>query len=163
MSGPRISDAHPGDLPAIAALESQVFDTPWDEDSLRGELARPIARLRVAHVSDRVAGHLLMWTAGGDAEVIVTAVSPQMRRRGVGTALIEDLQSCAREAGAKRIFLEVRASNRAAIGLYEKAGFCELDRRERYYGDGEDAIVMALELGEQLHLSSADAPRGGPA
>ena len=57
--------------------------------------------------------------------------------------------SQAERQGAKEMFLEVRASNVAAIGIYECAGFNETGRRKGYYpadGGREDAILMAKVL-----------------
>ena len=48
--------------------------------------------------------------------------------------------------GMKRVFLEVRVSNSAALALYLKCGFCGKFVRPRYYGDGEDAVIMAKDL-----------------
>jgi ribosomal protein S18 acetylase RimI-like enzyme len=43
--------------------------------------------------------------------------------------------------------LEVRASNRAALGFYRAQGFEETGRRPRYYADPEeDAVLMGLNL-----------------
>jgi ribosomal-protein-alanine N-acetyltransferase len=51
------------------------------------------------------------------------------------------------EAGASRVLLEVRESNKSAINLYKKLGFEVIGEVERYYSNGEKAIVMAKELG----------------
>jgi ribosomal-protein-alanine N-acetyltransferase len=63
------------------------------------------------------------------------------------------LLQLARSRGAKRVFLEVRPSNTAAIALYDAEGFNEIGRRPRYYparNGREDALVMALELLDDL-------------
>jgi ribosomal-protein-alanine N-acetyltransferase len=78
--------------------------------------------------------------AADEVEILLVAVVPHARRRGVGRALVEALLA---DAGARRAHLEVRASNRAAIALYERTGFVAAGVRKRYYADGEDALVMA--------------------
>ena len=45
------------------------------------------------------------------------------------------------EAGAEHLTLELRVSNAAARGLYERFGFSPVGIRPRYYVD-EDALVM---------------------
>jgi ribosomal-protein-alanine N-acetyltransferase len=72
------------------------------------------------------------------------AVAPEWRRQGVATRLIEQLLG---EAGGEdRYTLEVRASNRDAIRMYERLGFRPAGHRRRYYHDnGEDALIMWFE------------------
>ncbi|HLK15476.1 MAG TPA: GNAT family N-acetyltransferase, partial [Fimbriimonadaceae bacterium] len=73
------------------------------------------------------------------------AVDEGMRRQGIGRALIIDLLLEAKEAGMLCATLEVRASNTAAVSLYERLGFVTTARRKRYYPDNkEDALVMWL-------------------
>ena len=71
------------------------------------------------------------------------AVDPAYRRRGVATFLLAYSLGLAKGYGAKQALLEVRTSNRAAIRLYRKMGFCEAGRRQGYYSETrEDAVVM---------------------
>ena len=51
-----------------------------------------------------------------------------------------------RAAGMERAVLEVRRYNQPAIALYRTLGFREKGLRHRYYADGEDALLMELEL-----------------
>ena len=60
--------------------------------------------------------------------------------------LLRRLEGEARAAGARRMFLEVRVSNAAAMMLYLRAGYVGRYARPRYYGDGEDALVMEKKL-----------------
>ncbi|MBW4697736.1 MAG: ribosomal protein S18-alanine N-acetyltransferase [Aphanocapsa lilacina HA4352-LM1] len=76
-----------------------------------------------------------------EAHLAMLVVHPEHRRRGVGAALLCALLRWARQVGARRMTLEVRASNTAAIGLYERFGLETLGRRKHYYGE-EDALVM---------------------
>jgi len=100
------------------------------------------ARLLIAEDEDqRVMGFLLLWLLGEEAEVVDVGVETRDRRRGVGAALLKQALHIAGQAGALCVFLEVRASNRAARALYEQAGFETYGTRERYYSDGEDAVL----------------------
>ncbi len=76
------------------------------------------------------------------------AISKQYRRKGIGTQLLSKLIGVLKSKGCNGVVLEVRTSNRLAITLYQKMGFYEVQRRRRYYDDGEDALVMALDLEE---------------
>jgi ribosomal-protein-alanine acetyltransferase len=74
------------------------------------------------------------------------AVAPDFRRRGVGTALLEEFLSAARAAG-RDVLLEVRPSNEAGLGLYRMYGFELVGVRRHYYSDNqEDALVLELDV-----------------
>lgn len=82
-----------------------------------------------------------------EAELRNLAVDPEHQNRGVGRALLEEARGRLLEAGAKRVFLEVRRSNKAAQGLYYSVGFALYSLRKDYYRDPcEDAYVLSLEL-----------------
>ena len=75
------------------------------------------------------------------------AVAPEHRRRGVAEALLSALEAMGRARALSFITLEVRASNQAAVALYEKHGFARVGRRTNYYEKPrEDAILMTLVL-----------------
>ncbi len=80
--------------------------------------------------------------APGEREILNLAVDPTQRLRGVAHALLRA------ELGREktRWFLEVRASNKGAIALYQKAGFRVAGRRESYYSSPLEAgIVMKFD------------------
>ncbi len=78
--------------------------------------------------------------------VISIAVLPQHQRRGVGRALVQEAMEAMIRYKAKECFLEVRASNTAAVNLYQKFGFEIIRTLNGYYADGEDAYLMAIKL-----------------
>ena len=123
------------DLAAIAAIQSASPEAAhWDPaDYLTYDLS-------VAVVDHAVAGFLAgRDLAGIEYEILNLAVAPEWRRQGVAKALLSELVT--RWRGT--IFLEVRASNSAAIELYNTFGFQQLSRREEYYQNPlEAAIVM---------------------
>jgi ribosomal-protein-alanine N-acetyltransferase len=86
--------------------------------------------------------------AGDQAELETIAVAAPSQRQGVGRQLWAAMARELRLAGVREVRLEVRASNRPAIGLYRALGFAETGRRPRYYADpAEDAVLMDLQLG----------------
>jgi ribosomal-protein-alanine N-acetyltransferase len=85
--------------------------------------------------------------AADEAEILNLAVAPESRRRGYATALTQEALRDFLGQGVRRVFLEVRASNRAAIAFYEGLGFRGAGRRAAYYDKPrEDAVCMTLEF-----------------
>jgi ribosomal-protein-alanine N-acetyltransferase len=82
------------------------------------------------------------WEIVDEAHITVLAVDPCYHRRGLGRWLLINLLEEACRRGLQRATLEVRASNRRAILLYESFRFEPLGTRKRYYPDGEDALIL---------------------
>ncbi len=78
--------------------------------------------------------------------VVSIAVLPEHKRKGVGTALMKEAMKSMHMYKAKECYLEVRVSNKAAIGMYNKLGFQVIRASTGYYADGEDAYVMAKKI-----------------
>lgn len=133
----------PEDASAVAAIERRVFSDPWPESFFLGELRSPLIHARIAEQHGRIVGYSLAWLGGGSGHLGNLAVIPEMRRRGVGRALMDDLLERARAHGVDALTLEVRVSNFAAQWLYRGYGFRVAGLRRRYYRDtGEDGLVM---------------------
>lgn len=108
----------------------------------------------VAVAEDKVVGYVIgVIERGNMGHVISLAVRPSWRRRGIGKLLLTSLLRYFGEHNVSRVYLEVRRSNSAAVSLYRRCGFKEAGVVTNYYPDGEDAIVMVLELGQ--HKKSA--------
>lgn len=101
-----------------------------------GETAEPAGFVLTRHVLD-------------EEELLLIAVTPQARLRGVGAALLEQLFAASRKRGTARIFLEMRRGN-PAIHLYSKFGFEPIGERRNYYrmanGERVDAITFARSI-----------------
>lgn len=148
-SSPLILPASPGDLDSIYRIARLSFPVPWSRDSFRQELKRRWVALRVLRpkAGENVCGFSHFWLSGEEIQLQHLAVAPEMRRSGYGRALLSDLIRLAKGNGAGQLWLEVRASNQAAIALYLGAGFIKTGIRSRYYSNNdEDAILMNLEL-----------------
>ncbi len=92
-----------------------------------------------------VVGFAAFQLVADEAELRNLAVAPEYQRRGVGRALLEEARKRLVEAGAQRLYLEVRPSNKPALELYQSLGFSLLGVRKDYYRDPlEDAYVMCL-------------------
>lgn len=148
------------DLPAVQEIERLSFSSPWPAYALEQELtANRLARYVVARVGDTIVAFAGVWLMVDDAHVTTFSVHPDWRRRGVGQQLLMGVADLAREIGARRLTLEVRATNEAAQRLYERFGFEIVGRRPAYYSDnGEDALIMTtppLEHPPQARLLGA--------
>ena len=133
------------DAGGMAAIHAQAFDQPWSRDSFDALLGEPGAGGLVAALD----GFILWRTVGDEAEILTLAVTPSVRRTGVGRALLELACRHAQRAGAATMFLEVSDRNDAAVALYEGAGFARAGLRRGYYASldpPQDALVMRLAL-----------------
>ncbi len=134
--------------PDVLAVFSILQESPeasrWSERSLLESVAQ--GGTWVAEVEGGVAGFLIGRVAADEFEILNMAVARDHRRCGIGGQLLSHALQHARISGAGRAYLEVRASNQAAIGLYERHGFAGGGRRERYYQHPpEDALLFTLE------------------
>ena len=85
--------------------------------------------------------------AVGEAELLRIAVDPAHRGLGWGRTVLETCQRELAEEGLVNLFLEVRASNASAIGLYRACGWEPCGLRGGYYPDGEDALLFQWSRG----------------
>ncbi|MGC8856235.1 MAG: ribosomal protein S18-alanine N-acetyltransferase [Anaerolineae bacterium] len=133
------------DVPVVHEIDLLSFTLPWPEHSFRFEVTdNPAARCWVAEMDGRVVAALVIWLIVDEAHVATLATHPDFRRQGIARRLLAHALGEARREGARRAFLEVRASNQAAQDLYRSLGFVEDGRRPKYYKDnGEDAILMS--------------------
>jgi len=92
-------------------------------------------------------GFAVVRCAAALTELETVVVSSTARRRGIGNALCRTVMEWSREAGAREIELEVRASSKGALALYHQLGFVEQGRRRGYYRNPtEDAVLMVARL-----------------
>lgn len=142
MTFPTIRDMRRSDIPSVAALETEIYPQPWSPRVFFDELAMESRAYVVAHDDDAtVVGYGGILLVEEDAHITTIAVAPEVRGRHIGTLLMSALVERALGAGAKHLTLEVRITNAAAQGLYERFGFDPVGRRKNYYKD-EDALVM---------------------
>jgi [ribosomal protein S18]-alanine N-acetyltransferase len=134
------------DLPQVVAIERRAFPAPWSLAMFVLELSKPagicIAALELGREADGVAGYCICSRYDTVWHLMNLAVSPERRREGIGTQLLEALLQRL-PTPDEAVTLEVRRSNEAALALYEKYGFKAAGVRRRYYADnGEDALIM---------------------
>ena len=152
------------DLDGVAALEAASFTNPWTREMLE----RDIARSDVAHAfvvrgaGRRVAAFCTCWIVYDELHVNSIAVDPELRGKGLATALMRFVLAEAERRGAHRATLEVRRSNRPARRLYEKLGFSIVAVRSQYYTQpDEDALILwrdARHPGDAKRTPTGSAP-----
>jgi ribosomal-protein-alanine N-acetyltransferase len=131
------------DLDAVHAIENRVYSQPWTVNLFRGELNQPDKRIYlVAKVGDRVIGYGGIMFIDSEAHLTTIAVDTAFQGKGVGSMITLRLVELAILKRVHWLTLEARASNTAAIGLYEKFGFKKIGERPGYYADGENAAIM---------------------
>jgi [ribosomal protein S18]-alanine N-acetyltransferase len=134
------------DLPGVLSIERRAFVTPWSMAMFVLELSKSSGVCLAAHSGDELHGYLVCSRYAEMWHLMNVAVDPGRRREGIATALIKRL--LVEIGGTDKLMLEVRGSNEGAIEMYRGFGFEAVGYRRRYYQDnGEDAVVMELELG----------------
>lgn len=146
----RIRDARAGDAGAIDALERQCFADPWPEEAVAAYINGGNCLMLCAEgEGGELLGYVGMQHVLDEGYIGNVCTAPQHRRRGVARALLAELESRSRRLGLAFLTLEARASNAAAIALYEGAGYGRVGTRPGYYQHpAEDAVIMTLFLKE---------------
>ena len=139
----------PGDIRALAAAEVECFDDAWPESYVASELFAPARFHRMlVDPSGRLAAYLFTAWQYLDLHVLKVATLRPFRRFGLGTKLMIVAEKHARDMCGETLTLEVRATNIAAIGLYESLGYERKGVRPGYYADESDALIMTKRVGD---------------
>ncbi len=132
-----------GDLDGVLKIEEESFPDPYDREIFSQLLLSEPGGFLVAGDGTEVLGYVASSARYG--LIFSLAVSARRRREGIGRALMGAvLRYLSR--GTERVSLQVRVGNSAAIDLYRQFSFREEGKVRRYYPDGEDALVMTLDL-----------------
>ncbi|MCO8083470.1 ribosomal protein S18-alanine N-acetyltransferase [Acinetobacter lwoffii] len=131
------------DVEAVAKIEKSVQSHPWTLKQF--EDAVTAYQSTVFEVQGQVAGFCILQPVLDEANLLLMAIDPAQQGQGLGYQLLEASVAMLKN-NPVQIFLEVRESNQAAIKLYEKSGFHQIDLRKNYYpnanGSREHAIIM---------------------
>jgi ribosomal-protein-alanine N-acetyltransferase len=154
------------------AIEEACFSAPWTRKMMEAEMSgNPFAHFLVARrgtaeggVPAAIVGYVCFWIVFEEVRLMNLAVIESMRRRGIATSLVTAALQAGALQSAVRAVLEVRASNRAALTLYQNLGFHQTGLRPHYYSAPcEDAVLMELAPleGHALMRSPAGDDMGG--
>jgi ribosomal-protein-alanine N-acetyltransferase len=148
-----------GDIDQVLAIEQTSFSMPWSGNLFLSEFRSPLVSTLMVSLSSTapkrtVTGYIVFWLVADEMHILNLAVAPDSRRRGIARRLVLAGIKHAHAKGARRAFLEVRASNIAAQKLYSSLGFMGTSLRRDYYDSPvEDAVVMTLEQRAFLSLA----------
>lgn len=144
------------DLESVINIEQQVQYHPWTKNQFIDSLQS--YQCTVIENYQRVVGFCIMQPVLDEANLLLMAIDPEFQGQGLGFTLLE---AAINRLGEKcsQIFLEVRESNQAAIKLYEKTGFHQIDMRKNYYPTAnhkkEHAIIMVNMLNANIFQFSS--------
>ncbi|MEP9403382.1 GNAT family N-acetyltransferase [Sphingomonas silueang] len=131
-----LADGGPADIDAVDAIMQAAFDPrygeAWTRAQCLGMLSLPGVWLTIARDAAGARGFALTRAIAGDAELLLLAVRPESRGRGIGRALLRAAVDGAMQRGAEQICLEMRANN-DATRLYQREAFRKRGERRQYY------------------------------
>ena len=134
------------DLFAVQEIERACFkEDAWPLIEMMAALTFPnVVRLKAIN-KEKIAGFIAgdIRRVEGTGWILTVGVLPEYRRQGLAEEL---MAKCELTMQMRRIKLSVRRSNQAAIQLYQKLGYAQVDVWSKYYHDGEDGIVMEKQL-----------------
>jgi ribosomal-protein-alanine N-acetyltransferase len=137
-----------GDVDTVLTIEQSVQQSPWT----RGNLCDALSGCYWCCVDEwqgTLRAYAILMPLVDEGELLTIGVVADQQRKGLGRMMLNKVLGIARDKNMKRVFLEVRQSNVAAIALYLSAGFREIGVRRGYYqnaGASEDALLMRCEL-----------------
>ncbi len=147
------------DIDKVLALAESLEDAPhWQRSAYQAVLDPSATPRRIGLVAvDALSGELVGFAMAGllppQAELESVAVGEGAQRRGIGSRLLTQLAAELKAAEVVEFLLEVRASNRAGLGLYRSLGWRQVGIRPRYYSHPEeDAVLMSLVLEQYVQL-----------
>jgi ribosomal-protein-alanine N-acetyltransferase len=148
-----IRDMTEVDLTEICNIEQESFSDPWSYEDFLESFRNEHNSYLVAEQDDVIVGYCGYWGVGEEGYIYNVAVRKDYRRRQIGYRMLTELIIRAQEKGITALTLEVRKSNEAAIGLYERLGFESVGIRKDFYSKPrEDAVIMWLKPIQQFPL-----------
>jgi [ribosomal protein S18]-alanine N-acetyltransferase len=136
------------DLPVVMAIETAIYAFPWTQGNFRDSLAAGYDCWMYLRDGEPI-GYAVLMRASDEAHLLNLSIAADWQRQGYGSLLLQQLCELARGRGARLFFLEVRPSNVAAVGLYERHAFQRIGLRRDYYPaptGREDALIFGLQL-----------------
>ncbi len=136
------------DLDTVTALEASLQAFPWSRGNFADSLAAGHSAL-VGRAGTDVVGFSIVMMVLDEAHLLDIGVDRRYQGLGHGAALLRRAMDDAQVAGARRLLLEVRPSNRQAVEFYLRFGFTQIGVRRGYYpaaAGREDALVFDKEL-----------------
>ena len=134
------------DLNSISDILQEEFDDFWTFNILKSELENKNSKYIIAKEDNIILGFAGLIDTVDQFEITNIVVRKTYRNKGIGTLLLDNLISIAKNNKKDKIYLEVNEKNLPAISIYEKKGFKKCGLRPKYYNNTDDAILMILIL-----------------
>jgi ribosomal-protein-alanine N-acetyltransferase len=129
------------DLNKIYYIEKKVFNDYWSIDLIESELNdQEHSEVSVLEINKKIIGYIFQRKIFDDNHIINLAIDIPYQHKGYGRLLLMNILE--KDKNDTNVFLEVKEANLPAIKLYIDLGFEEVDRKDRYYSDGSNAIFM---------------------
>ena len=129
------------DLNEIYSIEKKVFNDYWSLDLIKSEIIeKKYSRVTVIELKKKIIGYIFQRKIYDENHIINLAIDIPYQHRGYGKFLL--MKILEKDDNDTNVFLEVKEANLPAVKLYIDLGFEEVDRKERYYSDGSNAIFM---------------------
>lgn len=134
------------DVETITQFNKQYFLDGWTENMIISAFSTQRFCIVGAFLDEVLVGYIAFTIGLDTADIESVVVKPTERKKGIAIALIKNAEEQIKAFKIDKILLEVRESNVPAISLYQKNGFNVISKRNKYYHDGENALVMIKEL-----------------
>ncbi|WP_304124483.1 ribosomal protein S18-alanine N-acetyltransferase [Methanosphaera cuniculi] len=136
-----IRDFKPTDLDEVIRIEYESFSEPYPVDIVMG-LYEAGAGFLVAEIASNIVGYIIFWIKDGIGHIIVIAIDSNFRGMQIGTLLLQRAIEIFYVNDICDVKLEVKKSNIRAIHFYQQNGFRQIAEEDKYYSDGETAVIM---------------------
>jgi len=137
------------DASVLERISKESLSEYWKEQDFLEAISGGHADVVITTFQNEPVGYLILYHVADEGEIPGVAVTEQMRGCGAGNLLLQEALRIGSSYNLRKIFLEVRESNKPAIGLYEAGGFLQVGRRRNFYKNpGEDALLYAYAMPE---------------
>lgn len=130
------------DLDKVIEIERLSYQQPWSYGQFKDSLNNINTLANLVLDGGVIVGYCLANICVNYADILNICIHPDYRKKGLGSALLKYQKKQLKRLNIEYIILEVRESNITALLYYEENGFKTLEKRKKYYRNGEDAIIM---------------------
>ena len=143
-----VEEAAIEDLSVLTDIHHRSFAHGWSESDFQALFQDKTVETLVLKRSgllakEQVVGFVLARTVVDESEILTIAVDPTYRKSGGGRMLMDDLLRRLYRDRIAKLFLEVDASNKPALSLYQSLGFRKVGERKGYYRTASDTASLA--------------------
>ncbi len=136
-------------IPEVLEILEENFDNPWSEKLLKNKIPFLIQKLFL--IDGKIIGFAEFKIIEDEADLQMIVLKKEYQGKGYGKLFLSKFLKELKEKGIEYVYLEVSEKNKNAFNLYKKLGFKEMEKREKYYKNGDDALVMRLRLHGEIY------------